>query len=312
MLGTNLLRTAAGCALALQMALSPAFAAEQGRTHYRSPTAAVDGLLEAARAKDPKALIAVFGPESSELLSSGDEVMDQDAKRRFLERADLRTSLDREADNRVVLSFGEDDWPFPIPLLKGDAGWYFDTEEGANELINRRIGRNELNTIAVAHSYISAQNEYYDLAPQGEGAKQYAQRFLSSEGKRDGLYWPVAEAEPESPLGPLVASAAGEGYQKAADDSTRPRPYHGYLFRILTAQGKNAAGGERNYLTDRGMTEGYALLAYPVEYADSGIMSFMVNHRGLLFQKDLGKETAQIAEGIKVFDPDASWEPVKE
>lgn len=312
MVGENLLRVAACCALVFQMALSPAYAAEQGRTHYRSPIAAVDGLLEAARAKDSTALIAIFGPESIDLLSSGDEVLDQEAKRRFVERADLRTTLEREAADRVVLSLGEDDWPFPIPLLKGEAGWYFDSEQGANELINRRIGRNELNAIAVAHSYLSAQNEYYDLAPQGDGTKQYAQRFLSSQGKRDGLYWPVAEAEPESPLGPLVASAAKEGYQKATDDSTGLKPYHGYLFRILTTQGKNAPGGERNYLSDQGMTEGYALLAYPVEHGDSGIMSFVVNHRGIIYQKDLGEDTAKIAETINAFDPDDSWEPVKD
>jgi len=263
------------------------------------------------RADDSKTLSAIFGADSGSLLSSGDEVADQEAKRHFVERADERTCLERESKERVVLSVGTNDWPFAIPLLRGEAGWYFDTANGVEEIVNRRIGRNELYAIAIGRAYVNAQYEYYARAPMGKGLNQYAQRIHSTEGERDGLYWPAAEGEAESPLGPLIAAAERAGYgTEEASDGGATEPYHGYVFRILTAQGPNVPGGEKSYITDKGMTLGFGMLAYPIEYGNSGIMTFVVNQRGIVYQKDLGAETGKIDDSIKVFDPDSTWEPV--
>ena len=311
MVGKILLRAAAGFLLALHVAVSPALADNAEGAEFRSPAAAVDALLEALRVDDMEGLVAIFGADSKGLLYSGDEVADQETRRKFVEHADLRTVLDRESDGRVVMSIGEDEWPFPIPLIKGDTGWYFDTAGGREELINRRIGRNELYAMAVVDAFVNAQNEYYARAPMGDAPRQFAQRISSSEGKRDGLYWPAAEGDQESPLGPLVAKAAEEGYfDKENAPQDRPEPYHGYVFRILTAQGPSAPGGEGSYVQEGAMTLGFAVLAYPVEYGNSGVMTFMVNQRGIVYQKDLGEDTGKIAEAVMAFDPDDSWDPV--
>lgn len=298
------------------LALAPALAiAEPEAERFLSPLAAVGAVLEALRADadaTPR-LSEIFGPDSGKVLSSGDEVADQESRRIFLEHADLHLCLDRDSENRVVVSIGEDDWPFPIPLEKDANGWYFDTQAGVEEIVNRRIGRNELHALATVEGIVDAEHEYYSAAPVGQGQRQYTPRFTSNEGTRDGLYWPVEEGESESPLGPLVAEAVAAGYGKDRDQSKdEPRPYHGYLFRILTAQGPNAPGGARNYLTDAGMTGGFAVLAYPAEHGNSGIMTFIASQQGIVYQKDLGSETATLAEGMTEFDPDASWEPVVE
>ena len=311
MTGKTLLRTAAAWLLALHVIVSPALAAAADSVAFRSPMAAVDALLEALRADDTARLDALFGPDAEDLISSGDEVADRETRRQFVAGADLRTRLDRESEGRVILSIGADDWPFPIPLVRGEAGWHFDAAAGAEELVNRRIGRNELHAIAVMNAFVGAQYEYFARAPMGEGQRRYAQRIRSSEGKRDGLSWPVAEGEAESPLGPLVAQATEEGYFKGdGQDREGPDPYHGYIFRMLTAQGPHAPGGASSYVEGGAMTLGFALLAYPVAHGSSGIMTFIVNQRGIVYQKDLGPDTARIAESIEAFDPDPGWEPV--
>ncbi len=299
----------ASLALAFHLAVLPVAAAEETQEHFRSPLAAVDAALEAVRADDGDTLAAIFGPDSGAVLSSGDEVADRDARERFLEAADVRASIARETEDRALLSVGEDDWPFPIPLRQGDAGWYFDTPAGAEELINRRIGRNELHAIAALQAFVEAQYEYYTLNPQAAEPPEFAQRLASSEGKRDGLYWPVGDDEVESPMGPLVAKAVAEGYGKGGDQEG-PSPFHGYLFRLLKAQGPHAPGGAKSYLQDGRLTGGFALVAYPAEYGNSGVMSFMVNQRDIIFQKDLGEDTRAVAEALEAYDPDNSWEAV--
>ncbi len=276
--------------------------------HFPTPKAAVEALVKAA-ATDAAALADVLGPEV-EQLRSGDKVADRDDLKHFVTAAQAGTHIQRRSADLALLSIGRDHWPFPIPLVKDKEGWRFDTAAGKEELLNRRIGRNELHAIATARVYVEAQNEYATKDPMGSGVRQYATRFASSEGKRDGLYWPVAAGQEPSPLGPLVAEAVAEGYQHNA--SGEPTPYHGYYFRILTAQGAQAPGGARSYMKDGHLSEGFGLLAYPAEYGASGIMSFIVNQQGIVFQKDLGKETKQQALAITEYNPDSSWEPVSD
>jgi hypothetical protein len=217
------------------------------------------------------------------------------------------TRIEEQEGGTAILNLGDDGWPFPIPLVKEEGGWRFDTETGKEELFNRRIGRNELRALAVLRGLVEAQFEYASEDRTGAG-KEYAQRLASSEGKRDGLYWRTAEGEPDSPIGPLVADAVKEGYG-GSKEGEGPRPYHGYLFRLLTAQGPNAPGGAKSYLKDGRLTGGFAFLAYPGEYGNSGVMTFLVNQQGVVFQKDLGEESAKLAAEIQAYDPDASWDP---
>jgi len=277
------------------------------QTYYLSPDEAVTALLQALKSESPEALRAVMGPEVEEL-KSGDQVADEAAAALFLEKAAEANRVQFHGDDRAELLLGQEDWPFSVPLVKEAKGWRFDTASGKEELISRRIGGNELHVIATTRAYVEAQHEYAALNPMNEGARQYAQRFHSSEGKRDGLFWPVGEGEPESPLGPLVAQAVQEGYATG----NRGLPYHGYYYHILKAQGTNAPGGARSYLEDGHMTRGFGMVAYPAEYGKSGIMTFIVNERGLMFQKDLGEETESLAVAIAEYNPDSSWTPVAE
>jgi hypothetical protein len=208
------------------------------------------------------------------------------------------------------MEVGPQDWRLPIPIVKENDGWRFDTKEGVEEYLDLRIGRNELHTIATMRAYVDAQYEYASRNPTGDKVPQFAQRFKCSEGKKDGLYWPAAAGEPESPLGPLAAQAAEEGYFKTR--SAQPTPYHGYIYRILTAQGAHVPGGAMSYIVNGRMTRGFGLLAYPASYGHSGIMTFMVNQRGIVYQKDLGESTPALAQRITAYDPDDSWTPVTE
>jgi hypothetical protein len=296
-------------ALAVVLLASWGAAIASAQAYYPSPEEAVGALLAALQSDDPKALRAVLGPEVDEL-GSGDPVADAAARARFVEGAAERHRIEPRGEDRAELVVGADDWPFAIPLVRDAQGWRFDTAAGKEELINRRIGGNELHAIATARAYVEAQHEYAARDPQGEGLRQYAQRFGSREGKRDGLFWPTAEGEPESPLGPLVAAAVREGY--SASESGDPSPYHGYYYRILAAQGEHAPGGAHSYLQDGRMTRGFGLVAYPAAYGSSGIMTFIVNDRGLMFQKDLGEDTEALAARIEEYDPDPSWSPVVE
>jgi len=273
---------------------------------FGSPEEAAKALITAIKANDTKELLAIFGPPGKALIFSGDEGGDQAARARFEKAYDEMNQLEKKDEKRVILHVGSEDWPFPIPIVKQGNSWYFNTSEGREEILNRRIGLDELDAIQVCLAIVDAQREYASRDRAGDGVLQYAQKFLSQAGKKDGLYWPVKEGEEPSPLGPLAAEASMEGYgRKPRGD--QPVPYHGYFYKILKEQGKNASGGARDYVVRGKMIGGFALVAYPAEYGNSGIMSFIVNQDGVVYQKDLGKKTAQIARAMKSFDPDKTW-----
>jgi hypothetical protein len=253
---------------------------------------------------DEKALLEILGPEAKPIIGSGDPVSDRQTRERFVKAYEEAHSLVKSGDDTVVLQTGKDEWPFPIPLVKESAGWRFDTAEGKEEILNRRIGRNELDVIQVCLAYVDAQREYYRRDPDGDSLLQYAQKFFSTKGKQDGLYWESAPGEEESPFGPLVAEARAEGYKKGGD---KPVPYHGYYYKILTGQGKDAPGGAYDYIVRGKMMGGFGMVAYPAQYGSSGIMTFVVNHDGVVYQKDLGPQTAQVAQSITRFNPDKTW-----
>jgi DUF2950 family protein len=278
---------------------APAFAQEQ----FSTPQGAVDALVSAAKSGDTTAILAVLGPDGQAVVSSGDPVADSNVREKFVSAYDAKHAIELEGDGTQTLIIGNDNWPFPIPLINKAGEWQFDTKAGLDEILRRRIGRNELSAIQVALAYVQAQNEYASLDPGGLGEHVYAQRIVSRPGKKDGLYWPTAEGETPSPLGELAAEAAAEGY-KAGE---KPIPYHGYYYRILTRQGASAHGGAFDYLVKGKMMGGFALIAYPAEYGNSGIMTFMVNHDGTVFQKDLGPNTATLARKIDAFAPDQTW-----
>jgi len=276
---------------------------------FASPEEAVKALVEAFKANDVKALETIFGPGSKDLVSSGDPVADQSARERFVKLYDEKNRLEQTAD-KAVLSVGNADWPSPIPIVKKDGLWRFDAEAGKEELLARRIGRNELSAIKACLAYVDAQREYALKDRDGDGLLEYAQKFRSDPGKKNGLYWEVKAGEGQSPLGPLFAAAQEKGYTgKAAGGN--PVPYYGYYYRILYGQGKNAQGGAYDYMVKGNMIGGFALVAYPAKYASSGVMTFIVNHDGVVYQKDLGRNTEKAAKGMKLFDPDSSWKKVE-
>jgi hypothetical protein len=275
---------------------------------FPSPEEAVTSLVTAVRANDMEEMLAILGPGNRELIFSGDDVMDRTEREKFLKAYDGMNILQKVSADKVTLCIGKDNWPLPIPIVKtGSKKWVFDAEQGKQEILNRRVGRNELNVMDVLHAYTDAQHEYASRDCSGGRMVEFAQNLISTQGKRDGLYWDVKEGEKESPLGPLVARAAKEGYADA-DLS----PFHGYYFKILKGQGKDAQGGAYDYVVKGKMLLGFALVAYPAEYGNSGIMTFIVNQEGIIYEKDLGKDTTRMAEGMKIFDPDKTWKTVKE
>jgi hypothetical protein len=275
---------------------------------YGSPEAAVQALVDAAGSTGGGALEAVLGPQVKDLLYK-DPAENAAARARFAAAAAEATHIERSGDDRATLVVGAQAWPFPIPLVRDARGWRFDTAAGKDEIINRRIGRNELHTLATVRAYVEAQFEYASRDWTGTGAGQYAQRLRSTEGLRDGLYWPSAQDEPESPLGPLVAAAVKAGYTRAGSGGV-PSPFHGYYYRVLTGQGAHAPGGALSYLEAGRMTGGFALIAWPAEYGRSGVMTFIVNAQGIVFQKDLGEDTERVAASITDYDPGPDWTPV--
>jgi hypothetical protein len=269
---------------------------------YATPEEAVQALNELIGSGDERRIEEMFGPGSVELFRSGDEDEDNRARVRVKELIAEKVAFEELDDTTRVAFFGEKAWPFPIPLVRAEKRWRFDTAAGREELLNRRIGYNELGVLSSLHEFVDAQKEYAAVGHDGS-SPAFAQKFLSTEGKQDGLYWPTAEGEPLSPLGDLFAAAALEDVQ--AD-----QPFNGYRYRMLKAQGPNAPGGEKSYLDDRGrMTRGFAAIAWPVKHGNSGVMTFIVNQHGIVFQKDLGAETEQAVAAIEAFNPDATWQP---
>jgi len=279
--------------------------------HFDSPQQAVEALAAAVGADDaPARLMRVLGPSSGDLVSSGDAVADRRGRQRFLKVYGKAHKIAMDGDDRAVLLVGEKSWPFPFPIVKADTGWRFDTDAGAEEILDRRIGRNELDAIEVCRAHVDAQREYASVDRNGDGVLEYATRFRSTPGLHDGLYWPAGDGEPPSPMGPLMADAQAQGYWLAEDGGPRSEPYHGYYYRILMAQGANAPGGAYDYLVRDRMIGGYALVAFPAKYGASGIMTFIVNNDGVVYQKDLGPDTTKIATAMTEFDPDTTWQAV--
>lgn len=285
------------------VAACEAGAAGSSQKTFLSADDAVNALIDAMKTDNVKDLNAIFGPQGKKILYSGDAVQDKAARQRFLDAFDEKHALVQQGDSKAVLQIGNDDFPFPIPVIKKRGKWFFDTKAGEQEILNRLIGRNELNTIQTCLAYVDAQREYAMKDRDSDGFHEYAQKFVSSPGKKDGLYWEAKEGEDQSPLGDLFAKAAAEGYVRGKN----PIPYHGYYFKILTAQGSGAHGGAFDYIVKNRMIGGFALVAYPAQYGTSGIMTFIVNHDGVVYQKNLGKNTANIAKTMKTFNPDASW-----
>jgi Protein of unknown function (DUF2950) len=276
---------------------------------FATPQDAGNALVAAAKSGNPDAVAAIFGPDSKQLLSSGDAVEDKNAVAAFVEKYEAMHRWRRLEDGSEILVVGADNFPFAIPLKKNPGGqWFFDTAAGREEVLNRRIGRNELAIMEVCQAVADAEGEYFSRLHDGATTKQYALKFISDPGKQNGLYWKSDEGQQESPLGPLVAFATAEGYNAKPDAHT---PFHGYYFRMLKGQTKNTPGGAKDYAVDGKMVGGFAFVAYPAEYGNSGVMSFMINQDGVLLQKDLGKTAAETASAMSEFDP-AGWSPVEQ
>ena len=276
---------------------------------FTSPDEAVKVLQAATEAKDKAALYEIFGTEFRELLT-GDEVQDTNNAKKFATVIAQGYKLVKEGEDKITIEVGTNSWPMPIPLVKSNGQWHFDTAAGKEEIINRHIGKDELHAIGVCRAYVVAQRQYASVQIQAGGGAKYAQKFKSTPGKKDGLYWHAVENEPASPFGPLVAEAHDEGY--GHNKGKGPHPFHGYYFRILTRQGKAASGGKVNYMSHGNLTGGFALVAYPERWDKSGVMTFIVNQDGQVFQRNLGEKTSRIAVAMKVYNPDSNWTLVKD
>lgn len=285
----------------------PAKATTRTQLTYPSPEEAAKSLHQVIETHDVKSIYRVLGPGSEKLIYTGDAVADQQMREYFLAAYDKSLKIERDGESKATLLTGENESPFPFPLVKGAQGWRFDAKAGAEEIVNRRIGANELFAIRFCLAYSDAQREYAEADRDGDRLIEYAQTFRSSTGKHDGLYWAAGEGEAVSPLGPLAALAAREGYSSKLK-SAQPQPFHGYYFRILTGQGKNARGGAYDYLVKGNMIGGYALVAYPASWGASGVMTFICNHDEVVYQKNLGADTSSVASKMARFNPDASWQ----
>ncbi|MGD0442496.1 MAG: DUF2950 domain-containing protein [Edaphobacter sp.] len=280
--------------------------AAKGQKTFAKSSEAVQALVAASRAGDEAQLLAVLGPDGKDLIDSGDPVADKKSIEGFAKMYDRKHALTVTAPGYKTLVVGANDWPMPIPLVRDGSSWYWDSAQGRDEIVNRRIGENELGAIAVCEGYYNAQKEYAAKSHDGLPAKLYAQKFASDPGKQNGLYWPVGAGKPQSPLGPAVAAAAAEGY-----GGDGPQPYHGYIYKRLNAQGPNASGGARSYVVNGKQSGGFALIAYPAKYGSGGIMTFLVNQDGVIYQKDLGDDTEKAVAGITSFNPDPSWSEIE-
>ena len=290
----------------------PAAQPQQTQRSFATPEEALQALLAAVQSKDRQALAPLFGPALADL-APGDPVEEAAEFEHFSGHLQEGTELVKEGDSKAILQIGAEKWPFPIPIVKKGTGWVFDTEAGRQELLTRRIGHNELLAINVCRAYVDAQREYYDMPnPDGDQIPKYAQHLISRPGKRDGLYWPTSAGAKESPLGPLVAKAKEEGYMQPRKEGEHGRrPFHGYFFKILKKQEKSAPGGKFNYVVNGNMIAGHALIAYPSRWGSSGVMTFIVNQSGRVYQKNLGPKTARIARKMLSYNPDQSWKLVE-
>ena len=292
--------------LAAVMFVTGSMSVASAQQLFRTPEEAVNALVSATKNAWPQGVTTVLGRGGVDVVLSGDKVADEDIRAKFLAAYDAKHQLTMQGDDKATLIIGAEDFPLPIPLVRKNGAWQFDTAAGRREILYRRIGRNELDTIQAALAYVDAQNEYAEKDRTGAGVSTYAQRFISRPGKMDGLYWPSSEGSDQSPLGALVAQATGEGYSL---DGGRT-PFHGYYFKILKSQGSAAPGGAMDYVVRGNMIGGFALVAYPAEYGNSGVMTFLVNHKGEVYEKDLGTRTARRAEWMTSFNPDQTWKKV--
>jgi hypothetical protein len=282
------------------------FMAQQpGQKTFSSPEDASNALVTAAQSNDEKAMLDILGPDGKQIVSSGDVAEDAEGRANFVRRYQEMHRLVKEPDGTTTLYIGAENWPTPIPLVNKGNAWYFDTEAGKNEILYRRVGRNELSAIRVCQELVAAEKEYYSTQHS-----EYAQKILSDEGQHNGLYWKAGEGEPQSPVGPLVASAFTDDTAKSPGGA--PTPYRGYYYRLLTSQGKNGPGGAKSFIVNGKMAEGFAFVAYPAEYRSSGVMTFIVNEDGVVYQKDLGEKTAALAKAMKEYNPTSSWQESEE
>ncbi len=332
-----------GLCLTFVLAVAPNSARGDESKAFASPEEAASALVDAVRKEDRDGVLAILGSESEEWIVSGDPIQDKQDVERFIAAYDQKNGIEKEGDGMADLVVGDDNFPFPFPIVKTAKGWTFDPELGKEELLNRRIGRNELSTIQVLLAVSDAQFDYASVDRNGDGTLEYAEYIISSEGQRNGLYWPIKEGQPLSPLGPLVADAVREGYGEDATDEEvepetteaeagtaqaaekagegseetvgdaddEPQPYHGYHFRLLTKQSANAPGDAQNYIVNGKMIGGFAVLAYPATYGNSGVMTFMINHEGMIYDADFGPDTEDIVDSIDSFDPGEGWEKVE-
>jgi hypothetical protein len=290
--------------VAVALLMLPVSAQEVKQKVFGSPEEAMKTLVETVKAGDRKGMMAILGPEGEDIIESGDEVADKNAQEQFVRAYQEKVDFVKEKEDRVSIIVGKDQWPLPIPIVKRGEGWVFDTKAGREEMINRRVGRNELKAIQVCLTYVEAQREYATTDRGRDGIIQYAQKIASDKDRRNGLYWEAAEGEVPSPLGPLAAKAAAEGYRRAGD---KPTPFHGYYYKILKGQGMSAPGGAYQYVINGHMVAGFALVAWPAEYDVSGVMTFIVNQNGTVYQKDLGLKTGELAKAMTLYNPDRTW-----
>jgi hypothetical protein len=275
--------------------------------NFETPEAAVQALVEAAQSDSDRALLKVLGKDAEPIVDSGDAVADKNSRADFLVAYKAANSLDKTVPDSITLEVGEDKWPFPIPIVSEGGKWHFDSPTGVDELINRRVGANELDTIQSCLAYADAQREYYMRNPENSPLLHYAGRLISTEGKKDGLYWPAGENEEQSPIGEGFAKARAEGYRPDDKSGMKGVPFHGYIYQPLNKQGPNAAGGAYEYLVNDQLLGGFAIVAFPAEYGNSGVMTFIMNHDGVVFSKDLGPETTKLALAMDTFDPGPDW-----
>ncbi len=290
----------------LFLLITPYLLAQQGNEKtFNSPGDAVLALYNAVKSNDSQAISAILGSNSGPIIHTGDDVADKKMGADFIRRYEQMHRVVIEPDQTVTLYIGADNWPMPIPLVKNNNGaWYFDTETGKQEILYRRVGRNENDAIETLYALVDAQRDYASTTHDGDKTKHYATKFISSEGKHDGLYWKTSDNENPSPIGPVLVSASSEGYNLKQGQQA---PFHGYYYRLLTKQGAAAKGGARDYMVNGQLTRGFAFVAYPAEYRNSGVMTFIVNQDGIVYEKDLGQDTDKLAAAMSAFDPDGTW-----